>query len=268
MTEPTRFKDVDGTNDAAAHASYLDTVSAVEIVARWKRRSIELLDLRPGDEVLEVGCGNGEEARAMAARVTPNGHVVAIDVSQRMLDEARSRGTTGVTFTQMDAHDLRFPSESFDACRCERTLQHVDDPPRVVHEMARVLRRGRRLVLMEPDWETLLVNASDVTVTRRILDHQVDSPGHPHGRIGRRLVDLVAESGLRLVAAEGVLFVANDFPTADAIVNLTFAATAARDHGIIAPEQAASWLAELSDRSRRGTFIGSMAGYLAVAEKP
>jgi SAM-dependent methyltransferase len=267
MPETTHFQDVDRAKDASTHVGYLDAVSANEAVARWKQRSIDLLGPRPGDHILEIGCGNGDEARAFATRVAPGGQVTAIDISQRMLDEARRRGTDGVTFVHMDAHELRLADESVDGCRAERTLQHVEDPARVVREMARVLRPGRRVVLMDPDWETLLVSASDVSVTRRIVDHTADSPLHRHGRIGRRLADLLVSAGLHVVAVEGLLFTTGDFAIADRLTNLTASAELARDAGVVTAPESERWLAELADQGRRGTLITSLAGYTVVGEK-
>ncbi len=267
MPETTHFQDVDHAKDASAHVGYLDAASANEAVARWKQRSIDLLGLRSGDHVLEVGCGNGDEARAMGQRVAPGGQVTAIDISERMLDEARRRGTDEVTFVRMDAHELRYPDESFDGCRAERTLQHVEDPARVVREMARVLRPGRRVVLMEPDWETLLVSASDVGVTRRIVDHAAESLTHRHGRIGRRLAELVVSAGLHVIALEGLLSTTGDFAVADRFFNLTASAELARDAGVVTAQESERWLAELADQAQRGALIVSVAGYTVVGEK-
>jgi SAM-dependent methyltransferase len=267
MPETTHFQDVDHAKDPSAHIGYLDAASALEVAARWKQRSIDLLGPRPGDHILEVGCGNGDEARAIAQRVAPGGQVTAIDISQRMLDEARRRGADGVTFVQMDAHELRFADQSFDGCRAERTLQHVEDPARVVREMARVLRPGRRVVLGEPDWETLLVSASDVGVTRRIVDHAAESPTHRHGRIGRRLADLLVSAGLQVVALEGLLITTGDFAVADRFFHLTASAELARDAGVVTAQESERWLAELADQGQRGALIVSVGGYWVVGEK-
>jgi SAM-dependent methyltransferase len=263
----TDFRDVDHTADPTAHVGYLDAASAVEAVAAYKRRSIELLAPRGGDHVLEVGCGNGDEARVIAARVAPGGSVTAIDLSEKMIEEARARGAVGVTFTRMDAHDLRFADESFDGCRVDRTLQHVEDPGRVVHEMVRVLRRGRRLVAIEPDWETMNVSAKDAALSRRIIDHAATAE-HRHGRIGRRLPDLLAAAGLDLVAGEALIFTAREFGVADHLAGLSAGADSARAAGVVTPQEAADWLADLAEQGRRGTFIGSLAAYMVTGEKP
>jgi ubiquinone/menaquinone biosynthesis C-methylase UbiE len=56
---------------------------------------------------------------------------------------------------------LEFPDSSFDGVRSDRTLQHVEDPERALTELVRVVKRGRRVVVMDPDWETLALDAID-----------------------------------------------------------------------------------------------------------
>ncbi len=267
VTGPRDFRDVDRETDPAAQVGYLDAVSALDAVAAYKQRSIELLALRGGDHVLEVGCGNGDEARAIAARVAPGGSVTAIDISEKMIEEARARGAASVTFTPMDAHDLRFADESFDGCRVDRTLQHVEDPGRVVREMARVLRHGRRLVAIEPDWETMNVSAKDVAMNRRIIDHAATAE-HRHGRIGRQLPELLAAAGLNVIAVEGLIFTTREYGVADYIAGLSGAAASARAAGVVTSQEAADWLADLAEQGRRGTLIGSLAAYMVAGEKP
>lgn len=63
---------------------------------------------------------------------------------------------------------LPFNTAAFEACRMERTLQHVRDPDAVVDEILRVLRPGGRVALLEPDWETLLIAGADDTVSATI----------------------------------------------------------------------------------------------------
>ena len=267
MPETTRFQDVDRHSDATLHVGYLDTASALEAAVQWKRRSIDLLGLGPGDHALEIGCGNGDEARTMAERVAPTGHVTAVDLSEKMLGEARGRGTDGVSFVQMDAHDLRFPDQTFDGCRVERTLQHVEDPERVVREMARVLRVGRRMVLSEPDWETLLTSARDTSVSRRVAERWADSSTHRHGRIGRQVADLLSRAGLSVMAVEGGILTFSDFALADRLMNLTAAAALAQRDGVISALESEQWLADLADQGRRGALIVSACGYTALGEK-
>ena len=124
-----RWTEVDRTKDPTHFVRYLDSVSALDATAQYKRRSFRLLEPRDGDRFLEVGCGNGDDARELAQLVAPSGRVTAIDVSQTMVDEAARRGTEGVDFALGDAHELRYADASFDGVRIDRGDYHWQHEP-------------------------------------------------------------------------------------------------------------------------------------------
>ncbi len=97
-------------------------------------------ELRPR-RVLEVGCGPGEASARMAAELAA--HVSAIDVSQRMVELARGRG---VDAQVGDVQHLPFSDEEFDCALAAWVLFHVRELDQALGELARVLRRGGRLV--------------------------------------------------------------------------------------------------------------------------
>ena len=106
------------------------------------------LDVKPGERVLDVACGTGTLARELARIVGTDGEVVAVDLSQAMIDVAASRpGTPAVRYRRMDAQALDFPSGSFDVVTCCFGLMYLPDPERALAQMRRVLRPGGRLGL-------------------------------------------------------------------------------------------------------------------------
>lgn len=123
---------------------------------------VDELGLSPGARVLEVGCGTGDDARLLAALVGQDGRIVGIDASEAMIGVAQERSSDSslpVEFALGDVRALKFPDSAFDACRCERVLMHVDgDPPRGIEEMVRVTRPGGRIVILDLDWDTLLLD--------------------------------------------------------------------------------------------------------------
>ena len=114
-----------------------------------------------------------------------------------------------------DAHRLNFPDGTFDGCRAARVLQHLADPARAVTEMARVTRSGGRIVVGEPDWETLVLDAPDRALTRKILHFFCDSVIQ-QGWIGRQLPGLFKRVGLVEVAVEPQTLVLTDYEQAQA----------------------------------------------------
>ena len=120
--------------------------------ARWRRFLVERLAASPDDRVLDVACGTGAIARAVARRSGCS--VVGIDLSAEMLAEAKRRiaaaGLEGrVELAQGRAEELPFPDASFDAVTFGYLLRYVDDPRATLAELARVVRRGGRIAGLE-----------------------------------------------------------------------------------------------------------------------
>ena len=100
--------------------------------------------------------------RAMVSRVLPSGRVVGVDNSQIMINEAQKRSTSlglPVEFRRGDVTGLPFDNGVFDATRADRVFQHLADPEKALHEMIRVTRPGGTVGVLDPDWETLVVDS-------------------------------------------------------------------------------------------------------------
>ena len=118
-----------------------------------------LLHLRPGMQVLDVGCGPGSITVGLAEVVAP-AEVVGIDVQQsqvqRAHDLAVERGIANVRFEVGDAYGLPFSDHSFDAAFAHTILIHLREPERALAEIRRVLRPGGIAGVREPDFGTML----------------------------------------------------------------------------------------------------------------
>lgn len=124
----------------------------------WKEQLIpaqdKLLDmarLHPGEKVLETACGTGLVTFRAARSVLPDGEITATDLSDDMVDLAKSmaadRNIHNVIFRQMDAEQLALDDNSFDAAICGLGLMYVPDPLQSMKEMHRVLKPGGRTVV-------------------------------------------------------------------------------------------------------------------------
>ena len=268
MTKGVGFQDVDGSGDPGSFVVYLDTVGAVAAVQAYKRRILGALGLRGGMHALDVGCGTGDDVRAMAGIVGTTGRAVGIDVSEQLLAEARRRAdeaAVAVEFRTGDAHALPFADASFDVVRTERVLQHVEDPARVLEEMARVARRGGRVVAAEPDWQTLVIDVPDRALLRRILDARCDRARN--GWIGRQLARLFRDAGLLNVGVSAETLIVTDLALADALFELRFCARQAAVEGVVTDDDAQRFLAEIDGAAAAGRFLAAATGFVAVGTR-
>jgi SAM-dependent methyltransferase len=111
--------------------------------------ALELLDLSPGDAVLDVACGPGNFTRGFARAVGPSGLAVGLDASATMLAQGvRDTPDGSVSFVRGDAEALPFQDGSFDAVCCFAALNLMADPFACLDECVRVLAPGGRLAVM------------------------------------------------------------------------------------------------------------------------
>lgn len=264
------FRDLDKAHDPQAGLNYLDTVGGLAPAKDYKSQTFEMLEVRPGQTILDVGCGTGDDARALGALVGASGRVIGVDSSEAAIAEAirRSEGSTApVEFRLGDALELNLSSDEFDSARADRVLQHVDDPSRVLDELVRVTRPGGKVVVFEPDWDTLVIDSSDRHVTREIVRCNADVAVR-NGWIGRRLWAMFVNVGLATVEVRGIVAVVTSFPIANEVVFLTRSAEKAVDAGSITGQQATQWLDLLKDADQAGRFFASLNGYIVAGRKP
>jgi demethylmenaquinone methyltransferase/2-methoxy-6-polyprenyl-1,4-benzoquinol methylase len=188
----------------------------------WRQRAADRAALRPGAAALDVCCGTGDLTLELANRVAPGGHVIGCDFSEPMLDlareKARRRGAEGIRFEWGDALDLPYDSGRFDSVTVGFGVRNFADREAGLREMARVLRPGGTMVVLEftrprrPPFSTfyslwfdriapLLGRISDDPQAYAYLAESVRSFPGPHGLA--EMMDRAGLGGIRYAILAG-----------------------------------------------------------------
>jgi ubiquinone/menaquinone biosynthesis C-methylase UbiE len=180
----------------AAAAAYSSSLTHSDSSAL--NRVVELAEPKPEDVVLDIATGAGHTALALAPYVN---EVIAYDMTEPMLAETRRnaavRGLTNVTTKQGAAEALPFPDASFDIVTVRQAPHHYADVRTAVREMARVAKRGGRVIIIDS------VSPDDDSLDRQ-WNHmeKLRDPSHVRNYRPSEWRTFVAEAGLRITVEE------------------------------------------------------------------
>lgn len=257
--------------EADSFQSYLDTVTGLESMQALKRRSHRLLSPTPGYDLLDVGCGNGDDVLALAREVGPDGTVFGVDNSTAMVEEARNRASDSdpVSFEVADAERLPFGKDTFDGSRTERVLQHLERPRQAFAELCRVTRPGGRVVVTDPDGGTMVVDTPEDRsneLTARILDPAWSCARND--RLGRQLRRWALDAGLTDLDIDTATIVLTDFETANEVLGLTGRVETMQESDALTEKERTRWLNGLRRADENGVFFSSIVIYTVGGTVP
>jgi ubiquinone/menaquinone biosynthesis C-methylase UbiE len=198
--DPAGFEKVDQAVDPKYFIEFLDARKTIEGEREIKQQILDLMELRLGAHVLDIGCGTGDDAREIVGLVGASGRVVGVDASDKMVAEAKQRAascTLSLEFRAGDARKLDFPDCSFDAVRTDRVLIFVPEIEQTLTEIFRILRSGGRLVTSEIDWESWFVDSPMPETSRQVF--AAIASDIRNSSLGRELLRLVTQAGFRKV---------------------------------------------------------------------
>jgi SAM-dependent methyltransferase len=246
-SEPVRLWD----SPEAAAAWQRGAALRASSMAGPTERMLELAGLKPGDRVLDVAAGTGDQSLAAARRVGPTGSVLATDISASMLEiaarEARAAGLANVETLAVDAEQLSLPAESFDAAISRNGLMFMLDLGRVLGIIRAALKPGGKLAAVV--WSVRERNPYTTVpqdVLRRLRPELLDRSGMANAfslAEPGRLESALAGAGFVDVAVERVPIVRR-FDSASALVEQmrgTFSAVSSLLRSLEPAEQERAW---------------------------
>jgi SAM-dependent methyltransferase len=186
-----------------------------------------------------------------------------------LIEVARARGPTGAGSIELvvgDAGALPFEAGEFDACRADRTLQHLADPQASLAEIARVTRSGGRVVVTESRWG-LVAPSLDRKVTGCVLSVMA-TEAERASWLGDRLPSLLDRAGLTGVEVTSTDVNLDDFDDIARFINLGWSLDAAVQAGSISRAQAEDWTGGLRDLTGRGDAFVLVLFLHVSADKP
>lgn len=263
----TGFRDADHAGEVGKLAHCLAFMDAMPCFDRYKERSIDALCLTATASAVDFCCGLGFDLRRMRRRAG-RGELVGLDRSGALVARAQQAlaGEPGIRLVEGDARRTGLPGERFDAVRIDRSLQHIERPQEVVAEMARVLKRGGRAVVCEPDWSSFHVTSAYEAEFETAAAFWRGSFVNP--RIGWQAADHLARAGLEVFFVEASPILLRSFDEADQVFDLRTTLARCVAERIIAGDMASEILRDMQERSESGRFVAVLSLFTVGALKP
>ncbi len=176
-----------------------------------RRQMVDDLNLKPGDTVLDLGCGPGLWTRLLAEKVKPNGRVVGIDFSSDLINYAAENLKKDplnniIEFRKENFYDVSFKENTFDFVFFGNCFAYVTDYFKILEEMKRVTKKGGRIAAKDFDGALFTVNPIEPLLSLKILAavaHALkENPLEPlfDNFIGRKMHGLFLQAGFKDVS--------------------------------------------------------------------
>ena len=141
-------------HSVAAKYDVMNDLMSFGVHRLWKRFTIDMSGVRPGNKVLDLAGGTGDLTKKFSKIVGPSGKVVLADINSSMLEVGRERLTNqgyvgNIEYVQANAQFLPFEDNTFDVITIAFGLRNVTDKYEALRSMLRVLKPGGRLLVLE-----------------------------------------------------------------------------------------------------------------------
>lgn len=238
------------------------------------------LDPKPGERLVDIGCGCGQTTLALASRVGPAGAVTGVDISQPMLSEARRRaeaaGVAQVEFVEADAQTYPFPAGGLDAAFSRFGVMFFADPPAAFGNIRKGLKPGGRLafVCWRPFAENEWMLAPLTAALRHLPPPVPPQPGAP-GPFAfadpERVRGILGQAGFAQIAIDPLDMPLGGFGLEDSLkmaLRIGPLAALLREHPDAAPKAVEDIRATLAARAVDGRIWLDGAVWIVTARNP
>lgn len=229
------------------------------------------MNIPPSANVLDMGCGTGLAARAIARRAGFSGKVRGVDLSPYLVSVAQRLALEEglrerVEFRAGDVRTIDFGDGTFDAVAAHTLLSHVDDPLFVLRQAARLIRPGGTIGIFDGDYASLTFDQPD-PLNAKFADDAVIRAVVTNPRVMRQMPRMLREAGLELVSFfSHVLAEAGSASFWSSAIEVYRRLVAKA--GAMTEEQANAWSSTLRCDSDAGVFFASCNYYAYVARRP
>ncbi|TFV61913.1 methyltransferase domain-containing protein [Geodermatophilus sp. DF01-2] len=224
-----------------------------------------LLDARPGETLLDLGCGPGHLTSELAAETSGDGRFIALDRQPGMVQAAASRAVAaGVAqrclFVLGEATAVPLAPGTCDGVVAVQVLEYVPDIARALAEIHRVLRPGGRAVILDTDWRSCIWHSADDTRTDTVLRAWDEHCVHPH--LPAHLLPMARAAGFTCAEVHAVPLVETD--TRADTYSMGMLATIAHFVGRRQPELVEAWRADIRSGAAEGDYFFSLTRFATV----
>ncbi|WP_406002585.1 methyltransferase domain-containing protein [Streptomyces sp. NBC_00829] len=245
----------------------LDAQAATSGVRRLRDWAHLGVSARPGERVVDIGAGTGSVIQVLAAAVMPDGDAIGVEPNPGLRAVAEQRATEAgstVRFVDGDALALPLSDGDVDVIWCERVFQHLTEPEKAAAEIARVLRPGGRVALLDTDWATTILHPGASEVVEVLTGAALSAPANPHA--GRKLAGQLSAAGLEIDDLGSQALIQDTRNVAWPLVRMLGESAVRRE--LITEQQRDALYADLAAAAEQGALHMSVTMFGVIAHRP
>lgn len=230
---------------------------STEFINHIKQRSHSLLPLgHSGKKILEIGCGNGYDAIALAMK-NPLCHITGIDINNDLIKASKQNAAASqcknVEFIVSNAEKMPFSANSFDIIRAERVFQHLNNVPDVMTEIDRVLKPKGTISIIETDWPGMDIFIEDYHIEKKIIKALCENV-LVNGNASRKIISYLKQVNISKVAVEVSPLIMTDYSVADTLIKFDHIIEVALKNNILTLSEKNKWEENIEFINKQNSF--------------